>query len=92
MCSLRQLGSGLVVGIELGSEFVFDVVELDFEGFDQSGDGVTSGVLGFVPLEVEQVLADVWLLLDTLQVPFMELLVLEIEILLVDFFQETFDS
>ena len=76
LSGLGQLYSGLVVGVKLSSEFVLDVIQLDLKSLDQSGNWVAAGIFGFVPLEVEQIFADGRLLLDTLQVPFVILLVL----------------
>ena len=63
---MGQLHSGLVESVKLGSQLVFDVVQFDFEGFDQSGNRVAARVLGLVPLEVEKILPDSGFLFDSL--------------------------
>ncbi len=86
------MNSCFIVSVQLGSEFVFDIVELDFKSFDQPWDWVASRVFGFVPLEVVKILSDGWLLFDTFEVPVVELFVLEVQVLFVDFFQEALNT
>ena len=81
-----------IESIELGSELVLNVVELYFEGFNESWDGVASRVFGFIPLEVVKVFTNIWLFFNAFQVPVVELLVLEVQVLFVDFFEEAFNT
>lgn len=91
-CVLTELSFGLVVGIISCTNFGLQTINFTLNDFSDTGHRISSRVLRFVPVEIVKIFGHSVLLVNCLDVPFMALFFLQIQILFIHFFKKPFNN